>query len=186
MGVAYGAGRQALLEAAIHVVSRKGLQGLTYRSVATEAGVTHGSVAYHFGDRDTLIREALILSARHSVDDIVLTSDGPDFDGFARGLVDMVAADPDLQVFQYELSLEARRRPDLQGILAEVNDIYRDAVRRELARNGLDDPDLAHVVFVLLDGLVFHQTVTGDHERTLRSLETVRDLLRAHAARVGS
>lgn len=186
MGVAYGAGRQALLEAAIHVVSRKGLRGLTYRSVAAEAGVTHGSVAYHFGDRDTLIREALVLSASKSIDDIVLTSDGPDFDGFARGLVDMVTTDPDLQVFQYELSLEARRRPELRGILAEVNDIYRAAVGRELRRNGLDDPHLTHVVFVLLDGLVFHETVTGDHERTRRSLETVRDLLRAYAARVGA
>jgi AcrR family transcriptional regulator len=46
---ARGDGRRALLEAVVRVVARHGLDALTYRAVAKEAGVTHGLVSYHFG-----------------------------------------------------------------------------------------------------------------------------------------
>ena len=45
----YGGGRDALIEAAILVVAREGLRGLTIRSVAAEAGVTRGLFCSHFG-----------------------------------------------------------------------------------------------------------------------------------------
>lgn len=39
----YGEGREALLNAAVHVVARGGLRKLTYRAVAEEAGSPTGS-----------------------------------------------------------------------------------------------------------------------------------------------
>lgn len=41
--VTYGAGREALLNAAVRVVARGGLRKLTYRAVAEEAGSPTGS-----------------------------------------------------------------------------------------------------------------------------------------------
>ena len=181
-GVAYGSGRQALLDAAIRVVSAQGLRGLTYRSVAAEAGVSHGSVRYHFGDWATLVEEALASCVERSVADAELSSDEPGFGQFASGLVSLVSANPDAQAFQYELTLEARRRPELRPVMERVNDIYRDAVQRELARNGLGDRALAELVFVTIDGLVFHQTAFGDDERTERAVAALRALLSAYAA----
>src|SRR5262249_35731882 len=140
MGVTYGTGRQALLEAAIRVVAAQGLRGLTYRSLAAEAGVSHASVRYHFGDWSTMLEEALTYCLESSASDTVLASSGPGFEGFAESLVAMVTQDPDLQAFQYELNLEARRRPELRGLMERVDESYRDLVRRELARNGVDDP----------------------------------------------
>jgi DNA-binding transcriptional regulator YbjK len=184
--VAYGTGRPALLEAAVRVVASQGLRGLTYRSVAAEAGVTHGSVRYHFGDWSTLVEEALAFAAEKSVEGAELTSDGEGFDGFATGLVSLVADNPDAQAFQYELTIEARRRPELRPAVERVNDIYRAAVCRELTRNGLDDPDLAELVFVTLDGLVFHQTAFGNTARTERATAALRSLLKAYAGqRIG-
>lgn len=182
VGVAYGAGRQALLEATIRIVAKHGLRGLTYRSVAAEAGVTHGSVRYHFGDWATLVEEALAFCAKRSIEDAELTSDRPGFDGFAAGLASMVDADPEVQAFQYELTLEARRRPELLPAMEAVNDGYRAAVHRELARNGLDDPGLADLVFIALDGLVFHQTAFGDAARTEHALRALRAMLKSHAS----
>ena len=72
MRVAYGTGRQALLEAAIQVVAAEGLRGLTYRSGAAEAGVSHASVRYHFGDWSTLVEEALTYCLDRSASDSVL------------------------------------------------------------------------------------------------------------------
>jgi DNA-binding transcriptional regulator YbjK len=180
--VAYGAGRDALLEAAVRVVAAHGLRGLTHRSVAAEAGVTHGSVRYHFGDWSTLVEEAFARCVDRSVEGAELTADGPDFGGFAHGLVSLVASDPDTQAFQYELTLEARRRPELRAVMARGNERYRAAVRQELERNGLAVPGLDELVFVALDGLVFHQTVFGDTDRTERATTALRLLLRTYAA----
>lgn len=181
-GVAYGTGRQALLEAAIRIVATQGLRGLTYRAVAEEAGVTHGSVRYHFGDRATLIEEALAFAVERSIEGAELSSDQPGFEGFARGLVSLVAGNPDVQAFQYELALEARRRPELRPTMERFNDSYRAAAHRELARNGLDDPDLANLIFTTIDGLVFHQTVYGNPARTERAVKVLRMLLETYAA----
>lgn len=186
MGVTYGTGRQALLEAAIRVVAAQGLRGLTYRSLAAEAGVSHASVRYHFGDWSTMLEEALTYCLESSASDDVLASPGPGFEGFAESLVAMVTQNPDVQAFQYELNLEARRRPELRGLMERVDESYRDLVRRELSRHGLDDPDLAEAVYMTLDGLVLHQTIFPDPARTGRALDALRRLLGTYAAESAS
>ncbi|GAB7006767.1 TetR family transcriptional regulator [Nocardioides sp. AN3] len=182
MRVTYGTGRQALLDAAIRVVAAQGLRGLTYRTVAAEAGVSHASVRYHFGDWSTMLEEALAYCLESSASDAVLASPQPGLDGFAEHLLELVTRNPDLQAFQYELNLEARRRPELRALMGKVDDSYRDLVRRELTRHGLDDPDVAEVVYMALDGLVFHQTVLGDLDRSERALVALRRLLATYAA----
>ncbi|MBE7195825.1 MAG: TetR family transcriptional regulator [Gordonia polyisoprenivorans] len=180
MAVAYGAGRQALLEAAIRVVANEGLRGLTYRSVAAEAGVSHGSVRYHFGDWDNLVEAAVTYSVERSIAGSELAVATDDFAEFAGLLAPFVETDPDTQTFQYELALESRRRPELLPIIERVYDTYRSAVRKTLQRNGIDDGALAEVVFATLDGLVFQQTVFGDPRRTQSGVEVLRDLIAAH------
>lgn len=179
--VEYGTGRQELLEAAIHVVAAQGLRGLTFRSVAAEAGVTHGAVQYHFGSWDNLVAEALGFAVKRSIDTAGLKSTGPGFADFAGALVASVASDPELQAFQFELTLEARRRPELLPTVAEAYDAYRTAVHEALTAGGLSDPMLSEMVVVALDGLVFQQTVFGDVERTQKALQALRTMLAAYA-----
>lgn len=47
--------RDKILDAAVRVVNRDGLIGVTFDSVAAEAGVTRGGMMYHFPARDALI-----------------------------------------------------------------------------------------------------------------------------------
>lgn len=178
-GVAYGAGKRALLEAAISVVASQGLRGLTYRSVAGAAGVTQGLVRHHFGDWDNLLEQALALALERSMERTGLESSSPGFEQFASDLVAYVTDDAELQAFQYEMALEARRRPEILPILERVYAGYREAVSRELARNGLDNPDLAWLVFAAVDGLVFQQTVFGRADQSERALRALRHTLRA-------
>ena len=185
VGVPYGTGRDALLRAAVQVAARSGLRGLTYRSVAAEAGVTHGSVRYHFGNWDALVEAALEHCVAQSLDSIRLASTGPGFNELASGIVEMIAAAPELQAFQYELYLEGRRRPEIAATMERVNSRYRAAVHQELLRNGVDDPDLAELVFMTLDGLVFHQTSFGQSQRTERAIDALRRLLHSYAVRSG-
>lgn len=47
--------RNKILEAAIRVVHRDGVTGITYESVAAEAGLTRGGMLYHFRSREALL-----------------------------------------------------------------------------------------------------------------------------------
>src|SRR3954469_5294473 len=70
----HGERRAALLSAAVRVLDRDGMRGLTYRAVAQEAGVSHGLVRHHFGSRDALIHEAVLDHAERSLQSTRLES----------------------------------------------------------------------------------------------------------------
>ncbi|SBT89002.1 transcriptional regulator, TetR family [Streptomyces sp. DI166] len=175
----YGTGRTALLEAAVRVVAKGGLRKLTYRAVAEEAGVTHGLVVHHFGSRDALIEEAVTHAIRTSLKDSTLGIGNGRPADFATGLTRMVQSGPELQAFQYELLLEARRRPELLTHLRSLYEEYFEATRSELARMlpGPVDRGLSRLVFAALEGLVLHQLVFGEQDVTEEALAELRTLL---------
>ncbi|MDH6546092.1 AcrR family transcriptional regulator [Streptomyces sp. SAI-208] len=177
----YGEGREALLAAAVRVVAQGGLRKLTYRAVAAEAGVTHGLVAHHFGSRDALLEEALRWCVMRSIETSSLVPASGRLEDFAATLADFVAADPDLQVFQYELKLESGRRPELRHHVDLLYDAYRDAVRDALACFDVSQ-EMTEIVFAALDGLVFHQVTSGAPDRIKESVDALRRLLAAHRA----
>jgi AcrR family transcriptional regulator len=178
----YGEGRRALLDAVIRVVARHGLRGLTNRAVGKEAGVTHALVAHHFGSRDAMIREALELSARESIDVSSLEPETGKLEDLAGNLGAFVDANVEETVFQYELLLEARRRPELVDELRHVYDTYKEAAHRELVRAGFDPEDrrLSELVFAALDGLALQQIVFGGAQDTDAVVERLRELLSAN------
>ena len=49
-------GREAIVQAALDVLREQGIANLTSREVAARAGVSDGSVYYHFGDRAGLLQ----------------------------------------------------------------------------------------------------------------------------------
>jgi AcrR family transcriptional regulator len=178
----YGEGRRALLAAAVHVVATRGLRHLTYRSVAQEAGVAHGLVAHHFGTRDALLEAALEFSLANSVGSISINPGSGDLDSLFAGVVEMVQANPDDQAFQYELILEARRRPELRPHVEQVYATYRQALRTELETAGIGADDaLVHLVFAAVDGLVFQQVCLDDPSATQAALICLRHLLHSLA-----
>ncbi len=175
----YGEGRRALLAAAVHVVGTRGLRHLTYRSVAQEAGVAHGLVAHHFGTRDALLQAALEFSLANSVGSISARPGSGDLDALFAGVVEMVQDNPDDQAFQYELILEARRRPELRPQVEQVYATYRQALRAELEAAGIAADDaLVHLVFAAVDGLVFQQVCLDDPVAAQAGVERLRALLR--------
>ena len=175
---AYGEGRQALLDAAVRVVAQSGLRGLTYRAVAAEAGVTQGLVAHHFGSRSRLVHEALLAAGDESIRDTLDTT-GANIDEFASALSQFISQTEELQAFQLELVLEARRRPELKADSRALYDSYIDATGEALANMGVaTNPALTRLVFAALDGLVFQQLVYGETGRTDDSLAELREIIK--------
>jgi AcrR family transcriptional regulator len=166
------------MQATVAVVARDGLRGFSQRAVAREAGVASSLIAHHFGSSEGLLRATLEMAAEVSIARELEDVTG-DVEALGRGLARDVAADPDLQAFQFEMLLEARRRPELRPLLQRVYDAYRNGVRRELMRMGYDEPTdaLARAVFALMDGLVLQQVVFDEPAQTERTLERMRLLL---------
>lgn len=154
----YGESREALLQATVDVVADKGLRGLTYRAVAEHAGVTNTLITHHFGSRDALIVAAVEWAAERSVRLSSLSTATRIDEDFARALVDMVRADPNLQVFQFEMVLESRRRPELRPAVAAFYRHYIDSLEHALSERGAEDVSvLARAIFAALDGLVMQE-----------------------------
>lgn len=178
----YGNGRRALLDATVRVVARKGLRGLTYREVAAEAGVTYGLVTHHFGSRDVLLQEALKHAVRESLSVSWLHEHSESVDDFGRGLAEAVNDLPDQQVFEYEMGLEARRRPEMLGELRAIYDDYITLVERQLRAIGIQrERTFARLIFAALDGLVLQQLVFGRSDETQDALVELRELLHVAA-----
>jgi TetR/AcrR family transcriptional regulator, regulator of biofilm formation and stress response len=170
----------------IRAVDKHGFAGLTYRAVAAEAGVTHGLVSYHFGSLDAMISEALALAADEAISDSRMAVSSGELDTFAKSISTLVSEHTEAQTYQFELTFEARRRPELAGQVRALYENYFDVVEQSLVALGVSrDPALTRLVFAALDGLVLQQLIFGDARATDASIERLQELL-AGLANAGS
>ena len=184
--ISRGEGRDALCDALARIVARDGLDGVTFRSVATEAGVTHGLASYHFGNRETMIVEALSWAVREAIQRGSLGEDISTLAEFAAEVPALMAEQPQEAVFQFQLALEAQRRPELLAQVRATYDQYVSEVRATLTRLGLaDDEALAQLAFAAIDGLSIQQLIYRDPARTEVALERLRGILAALPALAG-
>ncbi len=167
--VQYGGGREALVSAAVEIVAAKGLRGLTFRAVASQAGVNNSLVAHHFGSRDSLLSAALEWAVEQSIETTLLL-DFESEERFTEALLESLHVSPELQVFQYEMILEAGRNPifqlAVQRLYQRYFDVTRDSLRRYVADGDLDA--VARHVFSALEGSVL-QYLAGVDEGAIRA-----------------
>lgn len=151
----YGEGREALLQATVRVVARKGLRGLTFRAVAEEAGVNNTLIAHHFGTRDNLLTATFEWTADRSIGAADLSAYATDSEGFRKALVDHIVDEPDVELFQFEMILESSRRPELREAVQELYRRYVSelAIGRALLGEPVNDA-LNMAMFAALDGLM--------------------------------
>jgi AcrR family transcriptional regulator len=177
-GPGHGEGRAALLAAAVRVMDRNGMRGLTYRAVAEEAGVSHGLVRHHFGGRDALIREAVLDLNERALQSTRLGEATGRLQDLGAGTTRMVTEPDNLPGVDYEFILEARRRPELTPAVQALYDRYLAATQRELERLGLaGDPALTRLVFAALDGLVLQMLIYGRTEDADAAIARLHELL---------
>lgn len=163
----------------MRVVARDGLDAVTFRSVAAEAGVTHGLASYHFRNRETMLQEALRWATRRGIERSSIDSAVDDVDRFAARLAALVQADPDGQSFQQQAHYWAGRRPALRPEVEQLRAAYLETVRGSLRRLEVgDDEALARLVLAALDGLVFQQLFFDDPDVTEAAVGRLQDVLR--------
>jgi DNA-binding transcriptional regulator YbjK len=153
--------REQILEAALRVIGRDGRSAVTHRAVAQEAGVPLGSTTYYFDSRDDLLAQALEHVARNETERYAQLGQELRQAKTSRQLADMLmdelvfeAQDRNVYIAEYELWLEAGRRPELREAAAAWCDAVQLAIAGALEKLGSTDPAAdASLVVAAMDGL---------------------------------
>ncbi|MCZ7590470.1 MAG: TetR family transcriptional regulator [Gaiella sp.] len=167
-------------------MARDGFDGVTFRSVAAEAGVTHGLASYHFGTRETMIQEALKWAVEHTIETTHLAASTDGLGSFAADVPRTLSESPEDAVFQYDLLLRALRTPGLLDDVRKSYDDYVAAIAASLNGFGIEGDAVARLVFAALDGLTLQQLLYGDTNRIEEAIAVLRQLLSLLAASSGT
>lgn len=142
--------REALLAAALRIIVRDGPGSVTFRTVVAEANASHGSVAYYFGTREELIREAMELVANRNIEALEeVLEQFESASGDPSSLAEVIARhsthqmieNPSMGITIIELHLAAARYPELRAALRNWGQAYARILYRILANLGSSDPN---------------------------------------------
>jgi len=159
--------RDRILRATMTLIGRDGAAAVTNRSVAREAGVSLGTLTYHFADQRTLLRSAL---ERFLDDEVVrlaaLTAQigqheltGPQA---ALALEAMLNTELERRAAKLELYLRAARDDELRGAAQRCFDAYDALARSALHALSIDGADeLAVLLVAVIDGLQLRRLAAG-------------------------
>jgi len=179
--------RAELLEAAIHLIGDQGLDAVTHRAVAAAAGVPAASTSYYFRSKDELIDEALRTLAEREIERlrerrVALGAGAADLEATTAALADWIEeqltpAGRVAMLAQYQLQLEAARRPAARDILAAWKDGTDDLAETAMRALGARDVETSGILLVCaIDGLRLRLMASG--HAPLRGAE-LRAVLRA-------
>jgi AcrR family transcriptional regulator len=116
----HGSLREALLQAAEKVLERDGVQGLTLRAAAREAGVSHAAPKHHFADLAGLLSELAIVGFGR-LSDFMAAGLGADMaardrlNAIGRGYVAFAKAHPGLFLMMFRSERLDMTRPRLRA-----------------------------------------------------------------------
>ncbi|MFF5991947.1 TetR/AcrR family transcriptional regulator [Prauserella flavalba] len=160
-------------DAAIELIAREGLRGLTHRGVDREAGLPSGSTSYYARTRLALLE--LTIERMVELDDGYLARpvEGPHeaAEAIAAFLHHAVTDGRTRTLARYELALEATRRPELRAAYDRGGRRLREHAAAVLTKLGVAEPD-AHVRTLVgwCEGIVFDALAGAGGEPSMQEL----------------
>jgi DNA-binding transcriptional regulator YbjK len=180
--------REALLDAVIRIVAASGVDAVTHRRVAEEAGLPLASTTYWFESKEAMLTAALELAAERDIARLQSVIRDPPATNDAPNAILALLFDPVADELRhsrgsvlgaYALWLEAARRPELRELASNWTERYLDATSRLLEQAGSRNPSGdARLVIGAVDGLVVHQLVEGEEALVMGEGAPIREDLR--------
>ncbi|OZM79274.1 TetR/AcrR family transcriptional regulator [Pseudonocardia sp. MH-G8] len=161
--------RTQLIDAAVRVIARDGVAGLTHRGVAAEAGVPKSAATYYFTSLDDLLTAALRADTEQLVEALPTPAGDSDVAWLAEELVRFVHQHRDRVIVGYELYVLATRRPSLRPAVHYWLDVLHTLIGRHTA-----DPTRVRAGAAAVDGYILQSLVTGVEPRTAELAEILR------------
>jgi DNA-binding transcriptional regulator YbjK len=152
--------RRLIVEAALRVIARDGVNAATHRAVAAEAGVALASTTYHFSSKTQIVTEALELAIDRSIA-AVERHTTPPYPATPAVLVDRLVElvealcgdDQAPLAAQYELLIEAGRSEELRRVAERWDGAYLGGLRAIVAAAGIREPaESAAILSDLIEG----------------------------------
>lgn len=159
--------RDALVDAAIGVIGTRGLERVSFRSVAETAGFPPSTTSYFFGSVGQLIDAAITRIAENVTAKVtalldVANAGGLTRDDLADAIMDLVSLlsspEDDDSLVQFEAYLAVRRRPELADSVHRIMRMIEEAAEAALGAFGIAEPHLpARHFLALIDGYTLHE-----------------------------
>jgi AcrR family transcriptional regulator len=129
----HGALREALLDAAVRILEREGVAGLTLRAAAREAGASHAAPKNHFGDLTGLLSEVAAAGFARFADQMLAaaereTAPQARLNAAGRAYVAFAVAEPGLFRLMFRGERLDMARPALRAASARAYRVLTDAV----------------------------------------------------------
>jgi TetR/AcrR family transcriptional regulator, regulator of biofilm formation and stress response len=158
--------RRAILEAGLRVISERGVDAVSHRTVAEEAGVPLAATTYYFKSLDELLEGALRLFVDEEAARLTaLTARLEGRDLPTREIARLFRSELQPDVAQFELYVEAARRPRLRKVARQSIEMYAAVAEAALRTAGLDEPAIDPRAFVaLFDGYGLHRVAGWDDQ----------------------
>ncbi|MDQ3607710.1 MAG: TetR family transcriptional regulator [Actinomycetota bacterium] len=142
--------RTRLLDAALGLLGRSGAASLTVRATQDAAGLPHGSVRHHFGDRAGMVAALF---------DHLAERESPPVQGDAADALEhLLGPGRTMTLARYELFIMAARDPTLRAPLVRARERFVAAAAERVGATA------APAVVAALDGLVLDALVRGEHD----------------------
>ncbi|MDM7830473.1 TetR/AcrR family transcriptional regulator [Cellulomonas edaphi] len=175
--------REQLVEAALAVASRDGIEAATVRAVAAEAGVSLGVVHYCFQDKDELLRAmAHAITERNTVQGLDQIPRGLPVAEVLELAIDAlwasISSTRGSQLLSYELTTSSLRHPELNQVAIEqyrgqwaAAEYVLDVVGKAAGVTwALPSEELSRIVVAVVDGYSLGWLVDGNADLALRGL----------------
>lgn len=164
--------RERILRTTLDLIGREGIAAVTNRSVAAAAGVSLGSLTYHFESQVDLLRESLLLFVGEEVARLEgIAADmrrrRPSVEEVAGEVERVVAesANRIQQLAELELHLRAARDPELREASRRCFEAYEGVAATALEMLDVPGPERhASSVVALLYGLGLRRLGTGEED----------------------
>ncbi|WP_027579796.1 TetR/AcrR family transcriptional regulator [Bradyrhizobium sp. Ai1a-2] len=176
-----------LMEATLRIIGRSGIDRVTHRAVATEAGMSLGAVTHHFATRDILVDAALRFALTREVGrlqalSLSLQSKAFDVEAWIEELVGWYGQElktqPDIHIACYEVFLAAARSERYRPIVAEWFDTWRQSSELALRAAGSMSPRAHAELFVsTLIGILLQQLAIPRRSFRQETRATLLDLV---------
>ena len=190
--------REQILQAALEVALHDGIDGMTVRGVAAQAGLSHGLVHFHFERKDRLVLALLdwVLAETLTLHLPEDTAEGSDplhrLSRLVRREMERLSQEPKRTRLFLEFWALGTRQPAVQAQIRTALERYRGSfrdvaehvVRKEPARfSGGTADALAGVAVSFINGCAVQAMIDPEHFDAAEYLATVDGILgRAGAA----
>lgn len=163
--------RSEILEAAATVICRDGFDRTRTARIAEEAGVSGGTLIYHFGTLDRLLVSALQHAEKRfyeAAEEIVSRGETAEerLEDLVRWVFTPDGGNSQLWALWLETWSQAARHPEVAEARAEQDERWRSMIRgivRETARDEREASEFAVRFGAIIDGLTI-QVALGDPE----------------------